>query len=154
MNSESYSARTVRWALGAAFALLGLPTLYVAISSWHWPLMHDAPLMHYIAWRLADGATAYRDLFDMNLPGAYFIHYLFYSAFGSADLPWRLFDLTWLALSATLLAVYCRQFGTWAAALAALLLISFHLTKGPGSVGQRDFLILPFILLSDRKSVV
>ncbi len=84
----------------------------------------------------------------MNLTGAYFIHYLFYSAFGSADLRWRLFDLTWLALSATLLAVYCRQFGTWAAALAALLLISFHLTKGPGSVGQRDFLILPFILLS------
>ncbi|HPM75875.1 MAG TPA: glycosyltransferase family 39 protein [bacterium] len=148
MSSESYSARTVGWTLGAALALLGLPTLYVALSSWHWPLMHDAPLMHYIAWRLADGATAYRDLFDMNLPGAYFIHSLLYAAFGAADLPWRLFDLAWLALTATLLALYCRPFGGWAAALATLLFCSFHLAKGPGSVGQRDFLILPFILLA------
>jgi hypothetical protein len=29
-----------------------------------WPLVHDAPLMHYVAWLMAQGAVPYRDVFD------------------------------------------------------------------------------------------
>ena len=41
-----------------------------------WPLVHDAPIMHYVAWRIAEGAVPYRDLFDMNFPGVYLLHLL------------------------------------------------------------------------------
>ncbi|MGH7277466.1 MAG: hypothetical protein ACREJG_02160, partial [Candidatus Rokuibacteriota bacterium] len=49
----------------------------VAMLAWGsraWPLVHDAPIMHYIAWRIGEGAMPYRDLFDMNFPGTYLLH--------------------------------------------------------------------------------
>ena len=48
--------------------------LYLGWRSWGWPLIHDAPLMHYIAWLMAQGAVPYRDVFDMNVPGVYLLH--------------------------------------------------------------------------------
>jgi hypothetical protein len=54
-----------------AVAVGGVATLALVLAwrSRSWPLVHDAPIMHYIAWRIADGAVPYRDLFDMNQPG-------------------------------------------------------------------------------------
>ncbi|MBI4637470.1 MAG: hypothetical protein HY727_14075, partial [Candidatus Rokubacteria bacterium] len=52
--------------------LLLLLLVLVATLTWRsrsWPLVHDGPIMHYIAWRIAEGAVPYRDLFDMNFPG-------------------------------------------------------------------------------------
>src|SRR5919108_2247028 len=62
-----------------------------------WPLVHDAPLMHYVAWRMAHGAVPYRDVFDMNFPGVYLLHLLVVASAGVGDLAWRVFDLGWLA---------------------------------------------------------
>ena len=61
-----------------------------------WPLIHDAPIMHYVAWLITQGAVPYRDAFDMNMPGAYLIHWAVLSVAGPGDLAWRLFDLAWL----------------------------------------------------------
>src|SRR5262245_3762947 len=69
----------------------------LAWGSRGWPLIHDAPLMHYIAWRIGDGAAPYRDLFDMNFPGVYLLHALALWLFGAGDGGWRVFDLVWLA---------------------------------------------------------
>ena len=49
-------------------ALIGLTARLLWLSR-HWPLVHDAPIMHYLAWRISEGAVPYRDLFDMNFPG-------------------------------------------------------------------------------------
>ena len=55
-------------------AASGALAAYLAWRSLGWPLIHDAPLMHYIAWVIAEGGIPYRDVFDMNLPGVYLIH--------------------------------------------------------------------------------
>jgi len=57
--------------ISAASAVL---LAYLAWGSRGWPLIHDVPLMHYIAWLIEQGAVPYRDTFDMNLPGAYLLH--------------------------------------------------------------------------------
>src|SRR5207244_6227516 len=96
----------------AAFAVV------VATLAWRsrgWPLIHDAPIMHYIAWRIAEGAVPYRDVFDMNFPGVYLLHLLVVTTLGAGDVAWRLFDLAWLAVTGALLFAIAAPWGRPAA---------------------------------------
>lgn len=112
-----------------------------------WPLIHDAPIMHYIAWRLAEGAAPYRDLFDMNMPGVYLIHLAVLRLGGAGDLAWRSFDLTWLAAGALAVAAFAAPWGLVAAAGGALFFAVQHLAGGEWHAGQRDFLLCPLLLV-------
>jgi hypothetical protein len=126
---------------GLLAAALAAFALRLAWSSRTWPLIHDAPLMHYIAWRIEHGAVPYRDVFDMNAPGPYLIHLLLLRTFGAGDLAWRIFDLGWLALTCGALALYARPFGAGPAAIAAGVFALYHLAGGVWLAGQRDFLL-------------
>jgi hypothetical protein len=120
---------------------------WLASASLRWPLVHDAPLMHYVAWRMLEGAVPYRDLFDMNLPGVYLLHLLVIRTLGAGDLAWRAFDLGWLALGALAVAVFAWPWGRMAAAAGALLFGVYHLAGGAWQAGQRDFLLCPLLLM-------
>jgi len=120
---------------------------WLAWRSVSWPLVHDAPLMHYVAWRMAEGAVPYRDLFDMNFPGVYLLHLAVVRALGFGDLAWRLFDLTWLAAAALAAAAFAAPWGRLAAGVAAGSLALYHLAGGAWQAGQRDFLLCPLLLL-------
>ena len=127
----------------AAFAVV------VATLAWRsrgWPLIHDAPIMHYIAWRIAEGAVPYRDVFDMNFPGVYVVHGVVLRLLGPGDRGWRVFDLTWLALGAAVVAALALPWGRVAAVGGALVFAAHHLAAGPWQTGQRDFLLCPFLL--------
>jgi hypothetical protein len=131
------------WILPAGLAAV------VADLGWRslpWPLIHDAPVMHYIAWRIGDGAVPYRDVFDMNFPGVYLIHLGVLRTLGAGDAGWRAFDLGWLALTAALIATLAAPWGRLAAAAGALTFAAYHLGGGAWQVGQRDFLLCPFLL--------
>jgi Dolichyl-phosphate-mannose-protein mannosyltransferase len=121
---------------------------YLVWASRSWPLIHDAPLMHYIAWLIDQGGVPYRDVFDMNLPGAYLLHLAVLRIAGPGDIAWRLFDLAWLAATCNLLVAYCHRISHgWAPAAAALLFALYHLSGGDWHAGQRDFLLCFFLLL-------
>jgi len=123
--------------------------LYLGWRSWGWPLVHDAPLMHYVAWLMAQGAVPYRDVFDMNVPGVYLLHLGVISALGEGDRAWRLFDLAWLGLTAAALFGFSRRLGdAWSGAVAALLFALYHLSGGAWRAGQRDFLLTLFLVLA------
>jgi len=134
--------------LGAVVvAPLGALAAWLAWGSRGWPLIHDAPLMHYIAWRIGDGAAPYRDLFDMNFPGVYVLHMLALKLFGAGDMGFRAFDLVWLAATSLAAAALAAPWGSLAAAGAALFFAVYHLAGGAWQAGQRDFLLCPFLLL-------
>jgi hypothetical protein len=123
----------------------------VGVLAWRsrgWPLIHDAPLMHYIAWRISEGAVPYRDLFDMNFPGVYLLHLAALTLFGAGDVGWRAFDLAWLAGTSLAAAALAAPWGRLAAAGAGLLFAAYHLAAGAWQAGQRDFLLCPFLLLA------
>src|SRR5438445_1699624 len=126
--------------LAVVVSLAGL----VASLAWRsrgWPLIHDAPIMQYIAWRIAHGAVPYRDLFDMNFPGTYLVHLAAVQWFGLGDAGWRAFDLVWLAGSAGCVAAMVAPWGRAAAASAGLLFALYHLAGGASEAGQRDFIL-------------
>jgi dolichyl-phosphate-mannose-protein mannosyltransferase len=123
--------------------------LYLGWRSWDWPLIHDAPLMHYIAWLVAQGAVPYRDVFDMNVPGVYLLHLGVITILGEGDRAWRLFDLAWLGLTAAALFGFSRRMGdAWSGFGAALLFVLYHLSGGAWRAGQRDFLLVLFLVLA------
>jgi hypothetical protein len=122
----------------------------VGVLAWRsraWPLVHDAPLMHYIAWRIAGGAVPYRDLFDMNFPGVYLLHLAALKLGGAGDAGWRAFDLAWLAATSLVAAALAAPWGRLAAAGAGLFFAAYHLAAGAWQTGQRDFLLCLFLLL-------
>ena len=75
--------------------------------------------MHYIAWRILEGAAPYRDLFDMNFPGVYAAHLLLLVTLGPGDLAFRAFDLGMLAAVCAGLACALRSSGAWGGLAAA-----------------------------------
>jgi hypothetical protein len=128
-------------------AVSALLLAYLIWASRAWPLIHDAPLMHYIAWLIAQGGVPYRDAFDMNLPGVYLLHLAVLQVGGPGDLAWRLFDLAWLFATGALLWAYCRPVSDAVAAAAGATLFGlYHLSGGAWRAGQRDFLLCLFLL--------
>jgi hypothetical protein len=138
--------RAVRGLMTLVLAASGGLLAYLGWRSLGWPLIHDAPLMHYIAWVIGQGGVPYRDVFDMNLPGAYLIHAAAMAVGGDGDLGWRLFDLGWLAATGALLWVYARPVGDGPAAAGAILFGLYHLSGGAWRAGQRDFLLCLFLI--------
>ena len=142
--SFSPASASLKLILAASAAL----AVWLGWRSLGWPLIHDAPLMHYIAWLISEGAVPYRDAFDMNLPGVYLIHLAVLKLAGPGGLAWRLFDLAWLGITCGLLFVYCRPASDgWTAATAAVVFALYHLSGGAWHVGQRDFLLCPFLMI-------
>src|SRR5262249_62428749 len=108
--------------------------------------------MHYVAWRLTDGAVPYRDLFDMNFPGVYLLHLFVVRALGPGDLAWRIFDLTWLAGAALAAAAFAAPWGRLAAGVAAGSLALYHLAARARQGGPGGCFVCP--LLVRRGAVV
>jgi hypothetical protein len=128
----------------AASALLAV---YLGWRSLGWPLIHDAPLFHYIGWLIGQGLVPYRDIFDMNLPGIYLVHWAIVATVGAGDLGWRLIDLGWLVATAGALFAFCLPLGGRdGAAASALLFTLYHLAGGAWRAGQRDFLLCVFLV--------
>jgi hypothetical protein len=132
-----------------AWFLVGVGALVVIRLVWGsltWPLVHDAPLMHYVAWRISQGAVPYRDVFDMNFPGVYLVHLFVVRVLGIGDLAWRVFDLAWLGAGVVAAAAFAARWGRLAAGTAAVLFALYHLSGGAWQAGQRDFLLCPLML--------
>jgi hypothetical protein len=126
---------------GTASILVALAAVRLAWLSRDWPLVHDAPLMHYVAWRLLEGAAPYRDIFDMNFPGAYAAHAALLLTLGEGDLAFRAFDLGTLAVTGAGVFVALRGSGWWGGLAAAALFTLYHLSGGPWLAGQRELLL-------------
>jgi hypothetical protein len=120
---------------------------YLGWRSLGWPLIHDASLFHYIGWLVGQGLVPYRDIFDMNLPGIYLVHWAIVAGVGAGDLAWRLVDLGWLAATAGALFAFSLPLGgREGAAASALLFTLYHLAGGAWRAGQRDFLLCVFLV--------
>jgi hypothetical protein len=131
---------------GAPLAALGAVVAVLAWGSLDWPLIHDAPLMHYVAWRIAEGAVPYRDVFDMNFPGVYLLHLAVLEILGPGDAAWRAFDLTWLVLGGLAIGAFASAWGATAAVGGGLLFAAYHLAAGAWNAGQRDYLLCPLLV--------
>jgi hypothetical protein len=138
--------RAVSLAGGAVVVGFGLLVVVLLVGSLPWPLIQDAPVMHYIAWRIGEGDVPYRDLYDINQPGVYVLHLALLRTLGAGDGAWRAFDLAWLAATAGAVALLAARWGAISAAGAGLGFAAYHLAGGAWQAGQRDFLLCVFLV--------
>jgi hypothetical protein len=143
MSDRSYSlTRTL-----ASVFLVGCLLLFV-IRTWHWPLMGDAALMHYIVFLMDHGMAPYRDIVDPNMPTTLLIEGAVMHLFGGDSLTWRLFDLFLLAVSAMAMFVICKPYSRFAALFAASLFALIHGRDGLIELGQRDLTMTVSLLIA------
>ena len=138
--------RPVSLAGAAVVVGFGLLVMVLLVRSLPWPLIQDAPVMHYIAWRIGEGDVPYRDLYDINQPGVYVLHLALLRTLGAGDGAWRAFDLAWLAATAAAVALFAARWGAVSAAGAGLGFAAYHLAGGAWQAGQRDFLLCVFLV--------
>jgi hypothetical protein len=102
----------------------------------------DLPLMHYVAWRVADGDTPYVDIWDMNGPAAYMAHGLMLMV----PLPPRvvaalvMVGLTGLCVVAAA-AIAGRAGRRWLGLAAGVAMAVAIAGRGADFLAQRDMMI-------------
>ena len=117
------------------------------VQSLDWPLFGDAPLMHYPAWLISQGAIPYRDIFDQQFPGLYLLHLCIIKFLGPGDFAWRMADLLSLLFINIGIFSFLKKSGTLPALLAVSLFSCYHLNGLPFHAAQRDFFMLMFFTL-------
>lgn len=136
---------TERFARVAAAAILLACAAIFVVRTMHWPLVGDPAILHYVAFLTAHGMAPYRQIRDINLPGALLMDSVGMRTVGGGALVWRIFDL--LLLAATTLAMMAIARDWFAGLLAGVVFAAIHGADGIFNLGQRDFVIAAAIVV-------
>jgi hypothetical protein len=130
--------------VGAAAILLACFAFFV-VTTWQWPLVGDASLMHYVACLMDHGMRPYRDVAEINLPGAFLVDWAVMHTLGGGSLAWRVFDLGLVVAGVGAMGVMARDWfvGVWAGVVFGLV----HGRDGIFDMGQRDFVVAVLVLV-------
>jgi hypothetical protein len=150
MDTKGSRVRELRasWVLQACAAAMMIPFLAEVFWASRWPLVHDAPIVHYIVFLMSKGFVPYADIVDMNSPGAYLFESLGMHLFGGDARGWFLWDLAGAGMvvfgSAWVTGPGRRAAGVMAGSLTTII----HLADGAVNLGQRDWIATGLLLLS------
>lgn len=141
-NDEAFAAWIAR--IAAGFILLACAIAFVARTI-HWPLIGDQALMHYVAFLAAHGMAPYRQIAEINVPGAFLVDAAVMHTLGGGALAWRIFDL--LLLLAAALAMIAIARDLLAGLMAGVVFAAIHGADGIFDMAQRDLVIAVLVLV-------
>src|SRR5690242_7567562 len=131
---------------GCAISLLMLvPFSAILIQSFHWHFIVDSPILQYISFLILHGKIPYKEVFDFNLPGTFILHIFGIKVFGADDAGFRLFDLFNLLIISLSIYLLLKKYNKVSIILGILIFANIHLAGGEYAMGQRDFLMLPYL---------
>ncbi|MGA7522139.1 MAG: glycosyltransferase family 39 protein [Acidobacteriaceae bacterium] len=128
--------------------ILGFCFLWFAVTTFHWPLVGDASLMHYVAFLMNHGRFPYRDVAEINMPGAFLTDDAVMHTLGPGSLAWRLFDLLLIVAATAAMVAIARPNDWFAGLFSGVLLGLLHGRDGIFDMGQRDFVVAVLILVA------
>ena len=138
------SIRTLRLLILSVFSLAFL--CYV-VSTWHWMLVCDSAIMHYVDFLMAHGLKPYREITDNNLPGSYLTEWLAMHVFGPGDLGWRVYEF-FLAVVLTAALVLIAAPVDWVAGVfAGGMFLMLHAKEGPWWTIEREQVMTVILVL-------
>jgi hypothetical protein len=142
------SDRQVQYFRVLCMAVLLAGAASYAAFSIHWQWMWDTQVMHYIVLLLNHGKVPYKEIYDINMPGAYLTERWAIHIFGGGDLGWRLYEYTLLGTMTFAMIVIARPYD-WLAGLFAGVLFSLQIgTLGPLQAAERDEVMTVFIFIA------
>jgi hypothetical protein len=128
--------------------VLGAAALYYIVISFHWRIMVDSAVMHYVVFLMRHGRAPYTQISDNNMPGAYFVEWLGMLIFGGSDLGWRFFEFTVLAALAAGLVDLARRWDAFAGIFAAGLFVVAHSAEGPQYAAERELTLSTLLVIA------
>ena len=119
--------------------------LFELAVSLGWRMMHDTPLLHYVAFLIDKfDYVPYKDIFETSLPGTLLFHLLIGKLFGYGDLAFRITDIVLLCTLSGFTWGIIRPFGSRAVFASISLFGLSYLNHGASMSLQRDYVgILP-----------
>jgi hypothetical protein len=130
----------------AIAALLAAGVLAYFLLSCRWPLVHDAQVLHYVTLLIAHGRAPYREIYDMNMPGAYLTEMAALRLFGHSDLGWRLWDFTLTLVMTGAMIAIARRYHWTAGLIAASVFALIHGADRAYAAAQRDQVIAVLLI--------
>lgn len=118
--------------------ILVLAAMAIVVLTYRWPLVWDAQVLHYIRFLIDRGYAPYRDIADINMPGAYVLEGWAMHLFGESDLAWRVYDFTLLGLLTLAMIVIARPYDWVAGLFAGVMFSLIHTNNGPWNSVERD----------------
>ena len=103
--------------------------LVCLFHSRHWPILHDAAIMHYVVFLMDHGMLPYKDVIDINMPGAYMAEWFAIHVFGSGPLGWRGYDAFTMLIVLVSAAVIAPRGDRAAGLFGGLGACAFHLAN-------------------------
>jgi hypothetical protein len=138
---------SARWKIALPLVAVWL-LLCLGLFSRHLPSPDDA-VYDYIGWIEADGGTPYVDASDQNFPGMMLIHRVSATLFGHGLYSYRLLDAILLAVTALGIGrLFRKQIGNAAAVWFACVYVVVYTTQDSWTVGQRDIICAPLLLVA------
>jgi hypothetical protein len=129
-------------------AILGMIAIAIIVLTWHWPLVWDAQVFHYIHFLIDNGFAPYRDIPDINMPGVYVIEGWAMQLFGGSDLAWRIYDFTLLGILTLSMIVVARPYDWLAGLFAGVMVALLHANDGPWNSVERDEVMTVLVLVA------
>jgi len=142
-NANEY----VRWFRLFAVASLLAAFSYMVIHTLHWPIMQDAQVMHYVNFLIDHGFAPYRDIGDLNMPGAYLVERFGMIVFGPGDLGFRIYDLSLMAAMVLAMISIAWPYDWLAGLFSGVLFATIHASDGPKGAGQRDEVMASLVVI-------
>jgi hypothetical protein len=136
----------LRWSRPVLTAVLAALLAVFVVGTWRWPLVGDASVIHYVAFLMDHGFVPYRQIVELNMPGAYLVEWLLIHTFGAGSLSWRIFDFTLLAAIGGAMILIARPYSWFAGFAAAALLALIHGQDGVAFLGERDLIIAALLV--------
>jgi hypothetical protein len=121
--------------------------IYLIVHTWRWPMMLDAQVMHYVNFLMAHGFAPYRDILDMNMPGAYLMERFAMVAFGPSDLAFRVYDFFLMGAMTLGMIVIAWPYDWLGGLFSGVLFAVIHAADGPRGTGQRDEVMAVLMVL-------
>ncbi len=128
--------------------LLAGAASYVAFTI-HWQWMWDTQVMHYIVLLLNHGKIPYKEIYDINMPGAYLTERWAIDIFGSGNLGWRLYEFTLLGVMTLSAIVIALPYDWLCRTLFHGVLFSLQVgSLGPWQAAERDEVMTVLIFIA------
>ncbi len=136
---------TVRWVVGivlVASVVVGM------VGTRRWPLVGDAPLLHYGVLLMDHGKVPYRQFVEINMPGTYALEWAAIHGLGRGAEGWRAFDFGLMGVCLGAMVVIAWPVDWMIGLYAGTLLALIHLRDGPANTGQRDLMMTAMLLVA------
>lgn len=133
--TRNHTAGLLRWSIVGAMLL---SFLCFIVYSWHWMLICDSPIMHYVNFLMSHGLKPYSEITDNNLPGSYLSEALAMRVFGDGDLGWRIYEFFLLAALTGAMVVIAWPYDWVAGVYGGGMFMLLHGKEGPWYSVERE----------------